>query len=122
MAPRPGTNGGNAEAYLGRIEHIFEDLDRLRADYKHECKARREDIRDLYMEARSQGVEVKALKGLVKFRMLARKQQHISDAFDEIEQAAYEDLIDRLGDLGRAAAERAGVLHSRDEGEEAPLR
>ena len=109
MAER-NTNGGDVKNYLHQIETLHYDLEAMRADYLAKCKAVRDDIKAFYQDARAEGIEVKALKGLVKYRALERKQQQIADGMDEIEQRAYDVLIEQLGDLGRAAAERAGFV------------
>jgi uncharacterized protein (UPF0335 family) len=102
-----------ADSYLQRIEHLLGDLDKLRSTYMTKCKHVREDITTIYQDARESGLEVRALKGLVKYRALERKQATIDDDFDEAEQLAYTQLIEKLGDLGAAAAKRAG-FHSDD--------
>ena len=105
------TNHGNAEHYLQRIENLYIDLDNLRDDYRTQCKEVRADIQAVYREARDEGLEAKALKGIVKYRALERRQQQIDKDFDANEKAAFDDLVDRLGDLGRAAAEASGHYH-----------
>jgi uncharacterized protein (UPF0335 family) len=111
----PETNQGSAEHFLQRIENLYGDIDEIREKYQAECKEIRDDIQGLYREAKDEGHEPKALKGLVKYRMLGRKQDKIAETFDANERAAYDDLVDRLGDLGRAAAEAAGHYHGDDD-------
>lgn len=99
---------GKAEAFLKRIENLNSDGDSAKATYMAECKERREDIKQVYTEAKDAGVPSKALKGLVKRRQLLRKADAIPDGLDIDEQSAYSQLVDALGELGMAAARAAG--------------
>jgi len=99
---------GRAQAYLARIETLLADIDSERGTYMARCKELREDISGIYVEAKDNGVPVKALKGIVKHRQLQKKQDAIAAGFDIDEAAAYETLVEMLGELGAAAAKRAG--------------
>jgi uncharacterized protein (UPF0335 family) len=105
-------SNNSPEHFLKRIERIYVDLDSAKSSHMAEAKNLRNDIKEIYTEARDAGLDVPALKGLVKYRRLERKQQAIPDAFqdDAATLATYKDLVEQLGDLGRAAAERAGAL------------
>jgi uncharacterized protein (UPF0335 family) len=105
---------GKAENYLKRIENLLGDLDSKRGSYMAECKEVREDIKEIYVEAKDNGVPVKALKGLVRFRQLEKKQRAISAGLDIDESAAYDTLVEQLGELGMAAAKRAGHAPKQD--------
>lgn len=107
---------GKAEAFLKRIETLNADADSAKASYMAECKERREDIKQVYTEAKDAGVPSKALKGLVKRRQLLRKADAIADGLDIDEQSAYSQLVEALGELGMAAARAAG--HEVDEEDE----
>jgi uncharacterized protein (UPF0335 family) len=99
---------GKAEAFLKRIETLNAENDSAKATYMAECKERREDIKQVYTEAKDAGVPTKALKGLVKRRQLMRKADAIPDGLDIDEQSAYSQLVEALGELGMAAARAAG--------------
>lgn len=107
---KPAANSieGKAEPYMKRIESLKGDLESERSKYMNACKPIHEDIRDIYTEAKTAGVSAKALKGLVKFRELEKRQDAIADDFDEDNGAIYEVLIEALGPLGKAAAKAAG--------------
>jgi len=97
---------GKAEAYLARIETLLADIDSERGTYMVRCKELREDISEIYVEAKDNGVPVKALKGIVKHRQLQKKQEAIAAGFDIDEAAAYEQIREALGPLGAAAADK----------------
>ena len=97
---------GKAEGYLTRMETLLRDLDSERGTYMARCKEIREDISEIYVEAKDNGVPVKALKGIVKHRQLQKRQEAIADGFDIDEAAAYETIREALGPLGAAAADR----------------
>ena len=101
---------GQAEEHLKRIETLLVELDTERGVYMQRCKEVRDDIRQIYIEAKDKGVPTKALKGLVKRRQLSRKQAAIVEGLDTDEASAYTQLVEALGDLGAAAAKAAGYL------------
>lgn len=99
---------GKAEPFLKRIETLLNDLDSLRGKHMAKCKAVREDIKEICVEAKDKDIPTKALKGLVKHRQLTKKQRAIAEGLDIDEAAVFEALIEGLGELGMAAAKRAG--------------
>ncbi len=122
---RPGANTleGKAQPYLKRVENLLTDLDSKRGAYMAECKVVREDIKEIYGEAKDHGISVKALKALVEYRVLEKKQAKLAEDFDIEEQAAYSQLVSALGPLGFAAAQRAGYLPANENaGEERDVR
>lgn len=100
---------GKAEPFLKRVETLKAEAESAKGTYMAECKERNEDIKQVYTEAKDAGVPIKALKGVVKKREMERKISAIADGYDIEEQAAYSALVEALGDLGRAAADAAGV-------------
>jgi len=116
-AARIGDNTleGRAQPYMKRIESLMGDLDSERGAYMAKCKPIHEDIREVYAEAKDNGVPVKALKGLVKWREFEKKQAKIGQDFADLdEKASYDQLIDTLGPLGFAAARAAGYADNDD--------
>lgn len=99
---------GRAEPFLKRIEAMTAEIDTAKGVYMKECQERRQDIREIFGEVKDAGINVKALRGLIKHREMQRKLDAISDGYDEEEALAFEQLVDALGDLGRAAAKAAG--------------
>jgi uncharacterized protein (UPF0335 family) len=103
MALAANSLEGKSENYLKRIENLLGDLDSKRGEYVAECKVLREDIKEIFVEAKDHGVPVKALKQLVKYRQLEKRQQALSAGLDTDEAAAYDTLVEQLGELGMAA-------------------
>jgi GcrA cell cycle regulator len=66
MALAKNSIEGMAKPFLERIENLNAAGESAKAVYMNECKARREDIKEVYTEAKDAGVPVKALKGLIK--------------------------------------------------------
>src|SRR5688572_6062971 len=89
-----------AAGYLQRIENLHAQLESERGKYMAACKPIRDDIADIYTEAKDKGVAKKALAGLVKYRELKRKQEAIGDGLDIADQSDYESLVAALGDFG----------------------
>lgn len=110
-APSFGDNTleGRAAPFVTRIENLLRDLASERGTYMAACVPIHEDIREVYGEAKEQGIAVKALKGLIKWRSLEKKQAAIADDFADVdEKAVYDQLVEGLGPLGFAAAVAAG--------------
>lgn len=99
---------GKAQNFLKRIETVDAEGESAKGKYLAECKDRSEDRKEIYIEAKAAGVNVRALKGIVKKRKLERKVEAIAAGFDEDESAVYETLCEALGPLGAAAAKAAG--------------
>ena len=108
---------GKSEPFLKRIETLMAEGETAKSVYMSECKERRGDIKEIYTEAGDAGVSKKALRGLVKYRELERKQNKIGDGLDIDEQAAYATLVEALGALGAAAARAAGYPAEESEDE-----
>lgn len=108
MALAKNSMEGKAEAFLKRIETLIAEGESAQGTYMAECKERREDIKEIYEEAKDAGVAVKALKGIVKKRALEKKIAAIPAGLDIDEASAYASLVEGLGPLGEAAAKAAG--------------
>jgi hypothetical protein len=100
---------GKAAPFLKRVEDFNEQLESLRGSYMQSCKAVRDQVKEVYVEAKENGVAPRPLKGLVKHRQLTRKQEKIVASMrDDDDVAVFQQLIDTLGPLGAAAARRRG--------------
>lgn len=119
--PRPARIGdntleGRAQPFVKRIENKLSDLESKRGAYMAACKPIHEDIREIYAEAKDKGIPVKALKGLIEYRRLEKKQVAIATDFADLdEKAAYDTLVETLGPLGFAAARAAGYTPKAEE-------
>lgn len=98
---------GKAEPFLKRIENILAEGESAKGAYMNECRQRREEIKSILTEAADAGVPKRALKGLVKYRELERKQAAIAENIEGEDHDIYDTLIKALGPLGQAAADRA---------------
>src|SRR6516225_3110579 len=97
-----------ARPFLREIEELLDRLESRKGEYMAVCKSLRTDIRDVYDRANDKGISTKPLKTLVKNNALARKiKKHLAN-LDIDEAAIYSHLAEALGELGVAAARRAG--------------
>jgi uncharacterized protein (UPF0335 family) len=115
-------DGGNmlsdtAAPFLASIERIDDELLTMQGEYMKACAVKRLAIKGVYTEAKDRGVNPRALKGVVKTRKLQKKIDDIPDDFDIDETAAFRELVEALGPLGAAAAQRAGYA-SPDDGKD----
>lgn len=92
---------GKSAPFLQRIENVLAEIESAKGKYMAEAKTRREDIKEIYGEAKDAGVPKKALQGLVRYRELEKKQNAIADGLDIDEQSTFEVLVEALGDFGQ---------------------
>jgi len=109
MAAAANSIEGIAEPFLKRIETLHGDLGSLRGTYMSDCKSVREDIKTVIAEAKDKGVPSKALKQLVKYRELERKQEALAANLDIDETATFETLVAALGDLASTELGKAAL-------------
>jgi len=123
---KPGANTIEARAlpFLQRIENLFDDIASERGAFMARAKSIRADMKLVYEEAAEADVPKKALRQLVKYRELERKQEALADEMEGEDGAYdYEMLVAALGQLsdlplGRAALDQAAG----EDGEEEDVR
>lgn len=74
------------------------------------CRQISDSIKEVFGEAKESGIEVKALKALVKRRVLETQIEALPSEFDEEETAQFEALVDAFGadtPFGQLMASRA---------------
>lgn len=96
---------GRALALADRIENLQMQIEAEQEACREQCKPIREDIAEVWAEAKGGNLPEKAMRAYIKVRTAQRKAlakltDHERDAFNHLREA--------LGPLGAAAAERAG--------------
>jgi len=117
-AHRPG-NGFKpkvVKSFVSRIEALFDDIESERSTFMSKCKDIRGDIKEVYAEAKAEGVPTSELKAAVKMRELARKQDDIRDALDTEQQDTLDQIRLALGDLEGTPLGDAAVTHAETNG------
>lgn len=99
-------------SFVERIENVNEEYVQWQMKHAADGKRFAEDRREIIDEAKEAGVNVKALRAVVKARALERKAEEARDALEDDEQQAFDDIREALGDfadspLGAAAVEKA---------------
>ena len=112
----PNDLAARADPFLRRIESLRTDRATERGESMARCRVIAEDIKEVYGEAKDAGIEVKALKALVKRRTLEGQIAALPAEFDIDEQAQYQALAEAFGDtpFGRMAKQKAGAVHADD--------
>ena len=106
MALAANSLEGRAMALIERINKLQTQLYDEQDRYKEACAPIREDIKEIWKEAKDAALPVPAMRAYV--RMSNTQWQAMAKLTDhEIE--VYKSLCDSMGPLGRAAAEKAGV-------------
>lgn len=108
MALAVNSMEGKAEGFLKRIDTLTAEGESAKGKYMSECKARRDDIKEIYTEAKDAGVSPKALKAFIKKRDFEKKAAAVGDGLDDDDAVAFQTLAAALGPLGQAAAAAAG--------------
>lgn len=106
------TNGFDAKvnALVGRIETLQRTIEIERAACAERCNATRDDIKEIYVEAKEAGIPPKELKQAIKARDLNRKIEALRDKSKD--KDTYDQIRFALGDLadtplGEAATKAA---------------
>ncbi len=95
-------------SYVERIEITQKAIDFEREKFKELTQPLREDIKEILVEAESNGLTKQAIRAIVKARALARKADAARDALDIADQDTFDSIRIALGDyadtpLGEAA-------------------
>lgn len=113
---KPATTNGydpeKTQSYVSRIENLHADLDSERGKYMAACRPVHDDIKEVYAEAKEEGFSARALKAVVKSRLLEKKAAAQRDDLDGEEVDNFDNIRLALGDLdgtplGNAALENA---------------
>lgn len=107
---------------VDRIEGVFEDLLSERGTYMLKCRRLREDIANLYEEAKARGIPQKPLKKAVKARDLVRKMEALRQELDMVDQESYDQIRHALGDLADLPLGEAALKGKAPNGEEKDVR
>lgn len=107
MARVNGIDTDKVAPFLKRIETLNADIESAKGAHAQNVKTIKDDIKEVLTEAEEAGIPKRALKGLVKYRELERRQDEIGSGLEGEDERAYDALVDQLGELGKAAKERA---------------
>ena len=93
--------GHNSDAARNQLKSIIERIERL----EEEKKSTADDIRDVYTEAKSNGLDAKAIRTIIRMRKQDVDERREEEAILE----TYMHALGMLSDLplGQAAIERA---------------
>lgn len=114
-AATPKSNGYDRDqlkSYLDRIDNVHAEIASTMGAAMRECKTLRDDIKDIYAEAKDKGIPMKAMKAEVKLRALDRDKAKVVAGLDEDDADSLERIQEALGDfasmpLGEAALKAA---------------
>jgi uncharacterized protein (UPF0335 family) len=87
-----------------QIEALYGELETLKGEYMEQCKELREQMQDTYADAKSRGVDTKALKAVVKIRKLERKIGAIEEG--DVGEA-YDNYRAKIGHWGETPLAKA---------------
>jgi len=111
-----------AEPFLQRIESLDADRQTEHAGYMARCRTIASDIKQVFQQAKAEGIAVRALRGVVKRRKLERKIAAIPAALDDVDDAAqYDALAEAFGvdtPMGQHAAKEADARRRKAGGED----
>ncbi len=105
MALAANSIEGKAKALADRIEQCLIVIEFEQDVCRETCAPHRDDIKEIWEEAKAAGLPLKAMRAYVRVRTAQRKAVA---KLEPDERASYEALREALGPLGAAAAEKAG--------------
>lgn len=111
--------------FVERIENLNADLDKMKSAYMNECKAVREDIKEVLKEAKGDGFNKSTIKAVVTARALERRAEAAREDLDMADRDVFDNIRHELGDLaetplGKAAMEAAGAPNGAADAGEIP--
>jgi uncharacterized protein (UPF0335 family) len=112
MAEPSATNGFDPKkmkSFVGRVENVEKELESLKGRYMSECKALREDIKDIFKEAQVEGVPTRPLKNYIKERQLLRKAEACRENLEADDQDSYDLIKQAMGDLAELPLGKAAL-------------
>jgi uncharacterized protein (UPF0335 family) len=68
------------QGYINRIENLQEAIASIMGEAMNECRQQHEDIKEIFTEAKAEGVPLKALRAQLKLRKLDRQKERWSTA------------------------------------------
>ncbi len=105
MSLTPNSLEGKAKALADRIEVLQIEIEDQQEACREACKPMRDDIAEIWKEAKGGELPEKSMRAYMKLRTAQRKTLA---KLNSHERAAFDNLREALGPLGAAAAERAG--------------
>lgn len=108
---------GRALALADRIENLLIQIEQEQEECREACKPMREDIAEVWKEAKGGNLPEKAMRAYVKVRTAQRKA--LAKLTDH-ERDAFRNLREALEPLGQAAAVRAGYGAADDDADVRP--
>lgn len=110
--PSNGFDGKKLKGFVDRIANRKDEIKSVMGTAMRECKSIREDIKEIYSEAKDAGVPVAALKAEVKLRELDAEKEKVVAGLEAEDADSLEMIREALGDyaslpLGRAAVDAA---------------
>lgn len=112
---QPAGNGFDkkvVQGYIDRVENLKEEIASIMGTAMNEAKSLHEDIAEVFKEAKSNGIPLKALKAQLKLRKLDRDKEKVVAGLDEEDAESLEKIQHALGlladtPLGGAAMKAA---------------
>lgn len=116
--PSNGFDKDKLKSYIDRIQNLEDEIASEMGTAMRQCKALRDDIKDIVTEAKDNGIPAKALKAEIKLLSLDRQKAKIVAGLDQEDEQSLEAIQDALGDFAssplgesvlKAARERANA-------------
>jgi F0F1-type ATP synthase membrane subunit b/b' len=104
-----GFDPDEVKDYVARIEEIDEDIASATGKHMAHCKSLRQNIAEIYDEAKEAGVPKKLLKKNVARRKLEAKIEDLREELEEEERETYDQIRLALGDLAELPLGQAAL-------------
>ena len=95
-----GVNPETIQSYVARIENLHGEIGKTKSEMMNACKVLHTDIKQVYIEAKKEGLNKKSLKALIKERGLLRQAAECSENLEPDEADMFTMMKDALGNFG----------------------
>lgn len=109
--PTNGFDSKQLQGYLSEIDGADDEIERLKEEYKDECRPYKERIKDVLGAAKDAGINMAAFRAVLAEHRADRRLAKRVALLDMADRADYEAMNDALGDfvetpLGQSAIEK----------------
>lgn len=88
-----------AKSYVNRIEECLGSLDTEKGKYMRACQPIKEDMTEIYSEAKAEGIDTKALKAEIRIRQLEKMKDAAREKLSPESQDELDKIRMALGEL-----------------------
>lgn len=94
-----GFDGDKLRSFIDRVENINDDIASETGTFMKTVQDMKKDIKNILVDAKTEGVPVRALKAELKLRKLDRDKAKVVAGLEENDAESLEQIQEALGDF-----------------------